>query len=75
MTEDRPVLEQLIIEAALNLTALARLANVDKGTIKRALQGTPIRGDKAQQICTALSTKLGRTVTIKEAEIEVIPLV
>lgn len=67
-------LEQLIYRAKYNLSSLSRAAGVDKGTIRRALDGHPIRGDKAYAICEALTQALGEMITPEKAGIQIISL-
>lgn len=51
-----------------SLAELARRADIDVNTVKRAIEGTPVRKEKAGAIANAISKGLGRTITYKDLE-------
>lgn len=61
-------LQDLRLEAHLSITALSKLAKVDRQTLERAESGTPVQDVKAYQIVEALSQKLGRKIELREVE-------
>lgn len=63
-----PTLKQLRLEAALSIAELSRYANIDRKTVERAEEGTPIQEAKAAAIVRALSQQLGRDVGLDEVE-------
>ncbi len=59
-------LKDLRFEANLSQNELARRANVDIGTVRRAESGQPVQELKAYQIARALGQALGREITIQD---------
>lgn len=62
-------LSDLMLDANLSTSSLARQANCSEEVVRKALNGQPIRAVKARAIVKALSTALGRKVTEQEAGI------
>lgn len=65
-------LEDLRIEAGLSISELARLAKVSRETVEKAENGEPIRGNVAGKICNAISEKLDRRITYRDADITIL---
>lgn len=61
-------LEELRIEAGLSQAALARAANVDYNTYRRAENGEAVQDVKAAAIARALSEKLGRRIDYRSID-------
>jgi DNA-binding XRE family transcriptional regulator len=57
------------MEARLSVAQLARLAQVDESTCRRAENGKPIQEVKAWAIAKALSQAYGQELTIEVLEI------
>jgi transcriptional regulator with XRE-family HTH domain len=56
-------LKQYRLQARLSLSQLARLAQVDETTVKRAETGQPVQEVKAFAIAQAISQALGQELT------------
>ena len=63
-----PTLKQLRLEARLSHNALAKLAKIDRITVERAEEGTPVRDIKAYAIVQALNERLGTRYTMEQIE-------
>jgi|TARA_R110002094_G_scaffold201460_1_gene172944 DNA-binding XRE family transcriptional regulator len=55
-------LKRLRLEAQLSQAGLARLAEIDRGTVAAAEKGKQMHELSVSKICTALSKKLGRRI-------------
>ncbi len=51
-----------------SLAELARRADIDVNTLKRAIDGVPVRKEKAGAIANAISKGLGTTITYKDLD-------
>jgi DNA-binding XRE family transcriptional regulator len=60
-----PRLKRYRLEAVLSQSVLARKANIDWMTVKRAEAGKPIKERKANAIAQEMSKSLGRTISIQ----------
>ena len=63
-----PTLKELRLQARLSFTQLAKLANLDRQTVERAEEGTPVRDVKAYAIVDALNKRLGENFSMEEIE-------
>jgi len=63
-----PTLKEYREEAGLSIAQLARMANVDFSTAKKADDSRPIRRIKALAIVKAISSALGRTIPPEEID-------
>lgn len=59
-------LKQLRLQAHLSIAELSRLANVDRKTVERAEDGTPVQDVKAYSIVEALAKQLGRSISLDD---------
>lgn len=59
-------LKQLRLEARLSVSQLARLANIDRGTVERAENGHAVQEVKAYAIVSALNERLGTRYTLEQ---------
>lgn len=66
------VLEDLRIEAGLSVSELAREAEINRVTVEKAERGEAIRGNVAGKICRVLGEHLGRKITYKDADINIL---
>jgi DNA-binding XRE family transcriptional regulator len=57
------------MEAGLSIAQLARLAQVDETTCKRAESGKPVQEVKAYAIAKAISQAYGQELSIEDLEI------
>lgn len=63
-----PTLKELRVEAQLSVSQLARVANLDIGTVRRAESGEAIRDIKAVAILNALNHQLGTSYRINQID-------
>lgn len=61
-------IEDYRVQLGWSLAALARKADIDVGTLKRAIKGEQIFKHTAGAIANALSQGLGRTITYQDLE-------
>lgn len=61
-----PTLKQLRLEARLSVSQLARLANLDRGTVERAESGHAVQEVKAYAILSTLNNQLGQRYTLDQ---------
>jgi predicted transcriptional regulator len=61
-------LKQLRLQAHLSINGLAKLADVDRLTVEKAEDGTPVRDYIAYAIVEALNDKLGKQLSIEDVD-------
>jgi len=66
------VVGDLRIEAGLSVSELAREAGINRVTVEKAERGEAIRDNVAGKICRVLSEHLGRRITYRDAEINIL---
>lgn len=61
-------IEDYRVQLGWSLASLARKADIDVGTLKRAINGTPVFKHTAGAIANALSQGLGQKITYHDLE-------